>query len=118
MEKNAYYISVGSRGISQIETATPFELEIEATEDEIKALREIFNEMYSDDWVGFFRAHVPVVQYHHDQPNDLIDQNLINVYKMLHKLGTPETKQHIESMGVLNNRENKGYDWDEGHPTM
>lgn len=103
MEKNTYYISVGSREISQIKTASPFELEIEATEDEVRALREIFDEMYSADWMGFFRAHVPYVQYHYDRENDMIDRDLINVYQMLYDLGKPETKQHIESMGILNN---------------
>lgn len=103
MEKKTYYISVGSREISQMKTASPFELEIEATEDEIRRLREIFDEMYSADWMGFFRAHVPYVQYHFDKENDMIDQDLIKVYQMLYDLGKQETKQHIESMGILYN---------------
>ena len=112
MEKKTYYISVGSRGISQIKTATPFELEIEATEDEIRTLRGMFDEVYSEDWVGFFRAHVPYMQYHFDRPNDSIDNGLQNVYKMLYELGNPETRRHIESMGILNNHNS------EGHSTM
>jgi len=110
MERKTYYISVGLREISQIKTASPFELEIEATEDEIRALREIFDEMYSAEWMGFLRAHVPYVQYHYDKENDMIDRDLINVYQMLYNLGKPETKQHIESMGILDNLD--------GHSTM
>ncbi|WP_458412149.1 hydrolase [Schinkia sp. CFF1] len=117
MEKSTYYISVGSREISKIKTASPFELEIEATENEIRTLREIFDEMYSADWMGFFRAHVPYVQYHYDRPNDQIDQNLTNVYQMLYELGKPETKQHIETMGILN-RDDENYFGNDGHSTM
>ncbi|MEC1771145.1 hydrolase [Schinkia azotoformans] len=112
MEKQTYYISVGSRGISQIKTGTPFELEIEATDDEIRALRGIFDEMYNADVMGFLRAHVPFWEYHNDRENDIIDRNLMNVYQMLYDLGKPETKQHIESMGILTN-----YDG-ENHSTM
>lgn len=103
MEKETYYISVGSRGISQIKTASPFELEIEATHEEIQALRGIFNEMYDADVMGFVRAHIPFMPYHNDHENDLIDWDLTNVYQMLYNLGKPKTKQHIESMGILNN---------------
>ncbi len=102
MEKETYYISVGARGISKIKTGTPFELEIEATADEIRALRSIFNEMYNSDAMGFVRAHIPFLEYHNDMENDMIDRDLTNVYQMLYDLGKPETKQHIESMGILN----------------
>lgn len=112
MEKQTYYISVGSRGISQIKTATPFELEIEATEDEIRALRGIFDQMYTADVMGFLRAHVPFWEYHNDKENDMMDRDLMNVYQMLYDLGKPETKQHIESMGILNNLDG------ESHSTM
>lgn len=101
MEKNTYYISVGSRGISQIKSSSPFELEIEASEQEIRQLRELFDEMYSADWMGFFRAHVPYVQYHYDKENDMIDQGLYKAYSLLYELGKPETKHHIETMGIL-----------------
>lgn len=103
MEKETYYISVGARGISQIKTGTPFELEIEATSDEIRALRSIFDGMYNSDVMGFVRSHIPFLEYHNDSENDMIDRDLTNVYQMLYDLGKPETKQHIKSMGILNN---------------
>lgn len=112
MEKETYYISVGARGISKIKSGTPFELEIEATEDEVRALRGIFDEMYNADVTGFLRAHVPFFEYHHDRENDMMDRDLMNVYQMLYDLGKGETKQHIESMGILNNLDG------ENHSTM
>ncbi|WP_017756189.1 hypothetical protein [Calidifontibacillus oryziterrae] len=101
MGKETYYISVGSREISRSKTSSPFELEIEANETEIRQLRELFDEMYAADWMGFFRAHVPYVQYHYDKENDMIDEGLYKVYKKLYELGKPETKRHIETMGVI-----------------
>jgi hypothetical protein len=41
------------------------------------------------------------VQYHDDPENDDYDAQLTAVYRKLYELGTPETKRHIESMGVL-----------------
>ncbi|EKN63579.1 hypothetical protein [Schinkia azotoformans] len=112
MEKQTYYISVGSRGISQIKTGTPFELEIEATDEEIRALRGVFDEMYTADVSGFVRAHIPFLEYHNDPENDKMDRELMNVYQMLYDLGKTETKQHIESMGILTNLDG------ENHSTM
>lgn len=101
MEKETFYITVGSGEISKIRTASPFDLVIEATEDEISTLRELFDQQYSTEWQGFFRAHIPYIQYHHDKPNDAYDAGIKQVYQKLHELGTNETKEHIESMGIL-----------------
>ncbi|WP_102345208.1 hydrolase [Bacillus sp. Marseille-P3661] len=101
MEKKTYYIAVGSREISQFQGGSPYELEIEATDEEVRQLRELFDEIYAADWMSFWRAHVPYVQYHHDKENELIDNDLKKVYQKLHDLGKPETKEHIESMGIL-----------------
>ncbi|NSL51360.1 hydrolase [Calidifontibacillus erzurumensis] len=112
MDRKTYYISVGAKEISQIKTASPYELEIKATDEEIQKLRDIFNDMYTAEWSGFIRSHVPYVQYHYDRENDAIDRDLMNVYQMLYELGTPETKRHIESMGILD-----GF-YEDGHTTM
>ncbi|HHW36546.1 MAG TPA: hydrolase [Bacillales bacterium] len=109
MEKQTYYISVGTRGISPIKTGSPFELEIEATDEEIRALRGTFNEIYTADVSGFIRAHIPFLGYHSDPENDTVDMELMNVYQMLYDLGKTETKQHIESMGILTNLDGENH---------
>jgi hypothetical protein len=105
LNKKTYYIAVASGQISQVRSASSYEFEIQATDDEVRFLRELFDEAYSEDIKSFFRAHVPYEQYHHDPQNDAYDSRIYQVYKYLHDFGSPETKQHIESMGILNEME-------------
>jgi hypothetical protein len=46
----------------------------------------------------------PAIPYHQDVQNDAYDASLRQVYRLIHELGTPETRAHIESMGVLDDR--------------
>jgi hypothetical protein len=101
VEKKKYYITVGTQEISQIKPESPYEFEIEATDEEVRQLREIFDEAYAADFMSFFRAHVPYVQYHEDKPNDIYDNDLLQAYRLIHEFGTSETKEHIESMNIL-----------------
>ncbi|MFZ3589352.1 hydrolase [Bacillus sp. DJP31] len=99
--KKTYYISLGSGEISQISTASPWNYKIEASDDEIVQLREYFDQIYSTDWQGFMRAHVPYVEYHWDPTNDAYDETMQKVYGLIHELGDEETKQHITKEGLL-----------------
>ncbi|WP_456277908.1 hydrolase [Bacillus sp. AK128] len=99
--KKTYYISLANGEISQISTASPWNFKIEASDDEIVRLREYFDQIYSSDWQGFFRAHVPYVEYHHDPTNDAYDETMKSVYAMIYELGDQEAKQLIEEQGIL-----------------
>ncbi|WP_010174432.1 hypothetical protein [Bacillus coahuilensis] len=94
--KRTYYVGIASGEISTSSTDSPWDFQIEATNDEIVKLREVFDQNYSTDWQAFFRAHVPYLQYHYDRPNDAYDKNLQLSYKLIHELGNEETKAHIE----------------------
>ncbi|MCL6585676.1 MAG: hydrolase [Anoxybacillus sp.] len=87
--------------ISQVKTASPWDFQIEATDEEIIQLREYFDQNYSTDIQNFFRAHVPYIQYHYDRENDAYDETLKKIYQLIYKLGNEEAKQHIRSMGVI-----------------
>ncbi|WP_433743919.1 hydrolase [Falsibacillus pallidus] len=100
-EKKTYYIEVGSGEISSSATDSPWNFKIEATDEEITQLREIFDSNYSTGWQGFLRSHVPYIQYHYDRENDAYDRNLQQIYQMIHDLGDDEARTHIESMGIL-----------------
>ncbi|RLQ97852.1 hydrolase [Falsibacillus albus] len=100
-QKRTYYIEVGSGEISSSSTDSPWNFKIEATDEEITKLREIFDSNYATDEQGFFRSHVPYIQYHYDRENDAYDRNLQQVYQMIHDLGDEEARNHIESMGIL-----------------
>ncbi len=100
-EKKTYYITVGTGEITKSRTDSAWNFKIEATDDEIIQLRELFDQNYSMEWQNFFRAHVPYVQYHHDRENDQYDDTIVQVYQMIYNLGDAEAKQHIESMGII-----------------
>ncbi|WP_342432702.1 hydrolase [Neobacillus sp. FSL H8-0543] len=100
-QKKTYYIDVGTGGISQSETSSTYSFKIQANDEEITELRELFDQNYSTEWKNFFRAHVPYVQYHYDRENDAYDNTIQQVYGMIHKLGDDQAKQHIESMNIM-----------------
>ena len=101
-ERHDYYIEVATGEISRSSTDSEWNFKISATDEEITQLREVFDSNHSVDWQNFYRAHVPYVQYHFDRENDAYDENLQQVYGMLHLLGDEEVKKFIEGIGILN----------------
>ncbi|WP_071393768.1 hydrolase [Bacillus tuaregi] len=100
-EKKTYYIEIASESISQSATDSPWNFKIEANDEEIRQLREYFNQSESTEIGNFIRAHIPFREYHNDPDNDRYDENLKYIYQTIHKLGDAEAKQHIENMGFL-----------------
>ncbi|QQZ10543.1 hydrolase [Heyndrickxia vini] len=100
-QKNTYYINVGSGEISRSSTDSPWNFKIEATDEEITRLRQIFDANYDEEIDGFLRAHVPFMEYHHDRSNDEYDKHMIEVYQMIYELGDQEAKRHIDKIGIL-----------------
>ncbi|MEA3320757.1 MAG: hydrolase [Bacillota bacterium] len=101
MGRKTYYISLAEGSISQVSTASSWDYQIQATDDEITHLREIFDQNYSSDWQGFWRAHIPYVQYHFDKTNDAYDNGLQQAFKMIYELGDEATKAHIKDQGLM-----------------
>lgn len=91
--------------ISRSATSSPWNFRIEATDDEITLLRELFDQNYSTEIQNFFRAHVPYIQYHYDRENDAYDKTLKKVYGIIYELGDEEARQYIESLGILSDDE-------------
>ncbi|MFD1020553.1 hydrolase [Thalassobacillus hwangdonensis] len=101
MEKEKYYVNLGTQEISLNHDANNDDFIIQATPEEIIELRTVFDEMYiADEW-SFYRSHVPARPYHKDKSNDEYDEGMKRAFRMLHDLGDETTKHHIESMGVL-----------------
>jgi hypothetical protein len=101
MERKTYYVAVGSGEIHEDKTVASYEFEIEATEEEAEQLSELFETTNSASHHSFWRSHTPYVPYHHDAENDAYDEALKAVYKKIHELGKPATKNHIETMNIL-----------------
>lgn len=102
MDKKRYYISVQSRTIMENQGDAAYELEIEATVEDLKQLEDLFEMVDDFDIQTYFRAHYPGIAYHHDSENDGYDYYLKETYRTLYHLGTNETKDHIASMNILN----------------
>jgi len=100
MSKKKYYVSVQSRTIMERQGDAAYELEIEATPEELRQLQSLFEEMEASDQDAYFRTHFPGIPYHHDSENDRYDDSLKRVYRTLYSLGTEETKSHIAAMNV------------------
>ncbi|HLR62718.1 MAG TPA: hydrolase [Lentibacillus sp.] len=101
MMKNKYYVNLGSQEISRIKYDNNDEFIIYATDDEIRILRGKLDGMHDSDMRAFFRAHVPIMPYHNDKPNDDYDAGVTEAFQMIYDLGDKETKQHIEDIGIL-----------------
>jgi hypothetical protein len=101
MDKKTYYVSVQAGTVLEDMEAAPFEFVIEATPKELDKLQVLFEEKDEADDDTFTRGMTPAIPYHQDVQNDAYDASLKRVYRYIYELGTPETRKHIESMGVL-----------------
>ncbi|WP_442603644.1 hypothetical protein [Paenibacillus sp. KN14-4R] len=101
MSKSKYYVSVQSGSILPNQGDAAYELEILANEEEIDHLQSLFayKDVYDEE--THLRAPIPGIPYNHDEENDQYDMNLNHIYQFLYEVGTPETKQHIDSMQIL-----------------
>jgi hypothetical protein len=104
LEKRPYYVNVESGEILTDKTASAYQFEISASEEEMKKLEKKFEEIDSAATDTFYRSHVPYVPYSDDPDNDRYDEKLKEAYQIIHDLGQEETKTFIESMKILNTK--------------
>jgi hypothetical protein len=100
-ERRTYYIEVASGEITQSQSNSPWNFKIEANDAEIHTLRSYFDENEQAELGNFLRAQIPFKEYHLDKENDIQDEKLKHIYQLIYHLGDQEAKQHIESMGIL-----------------
>ncbi|RKP54207.1 hypothetical protein D7Z26_12610 [Cohnella endophytica] len=98
--RKTYYVAVGARQVLEDREAAAFEFAIQANDDEVHQLQELFEEIQdSDEDNAFHFSGNPMVS---DDPEDETFIALLqDIYGMLYRLGTPETKKHIEDMNIL-----------------
>lgn len=104
MEQEKYYVSMQSLNISQTKSGNNDEFVIYATEEDVLLLKAKFDNMHHADWASFWRALVPIVPYHLDQPNADYDSEMVEAFQLLYDLGDEQTRSHIGSMGILGDR--------------
>ncbi|MFC4103782.1 hypothetical protein [Paenibacillus xanthanilyticus] len=108
MERSRYYMSVSAR---TIETAPSIaeQLTIYANEEELLALEKLLEQEDKDDQLTHVRAAIPYKSAERDPATDRFSEHLEMLYAYIYKIGTPETKAHIESMDILPKLENQNH---------
>lgn len=101
MERKKYFVSVASGEISQIKFGNNDDFTVYATDSEVRDLRSTLEVMHKADVKSFWRAHVPIMSYHHDQANDQYNAGIKEAFQKIYHLGDEETKENIKSMEVL-----------------
>jgi len=103
-EKKKYYVSLQSREISQIKHGNNADFTIEATDREVTRLRSKLNEIHDAEMGTYWRAHIPIMPYHHDESNDRYDKSITEAFEMLYQLGDEDARTFIEESGILHDR--------------
>lgn len=100
-ERKTYYVSVGAGQVLEDREAAPFEFEIRANEEELNKLQEMFEETSSAEEASVFHFVRPITTKGDEDYNAVYVAQLRDIYRLLHRLGTEETRRHIESMNIL-----------------
>jgi hypothetical protein len=104
MEKNKYWVNVRDQEIVPQGETVNYEFEIEATDEEVTELRERLDQLVEVDTKLLNRAKTPYEPLpEHDQEikNAPYDERLLDVYRLIHQLGVPKTRIHIEEMNIM-----------------
>jgi rubrerythrin len=102
MDRKTYYVTVQHGEIMDDPTAFNFDYVIEANEEELDQLEELFEDTATEEQETIFHSFTLSSSTYYNNENDAYDLSLRSIYRKLHELGTPETKQHIEKMNILN----------------
>jgi hypothetical protein len=108
MDKRKYYVSVQAKTIMEHQGDAAYELEIEATPQEVHQLQELFESENETDFNNYIRMHSPEILKEELVSHARLDQYLTHVYRLLYELGTSETRSFVQSMNVLQGLQN-GY---------
>lgn len=97
--RKPYYVSVGARQVLEDPTAAAYELVVQANEEELNKLQELFEELASMEEAEavHFVKH-PFANVSRERMTAESWDLTTQIYKLLHELGTDETKAHIDSM--------------------
>jgi hypothetical protein len=108
MDKERYYVSVSAHTITKEPSMTD-QLTVLATEKELDHLETLLQQEEDNDDHTSLRAIIPYKSADHDPSTNKYNDNLISIYRYIHKIGTVETKRHIEYMDIIRDLKNTDY---------
>ncbi|MBP1997077.1 hydrolase [Paenibacillus eucommiae] len=103
MDKSRYWVSVGNLEILPQGEGANHEFEIEATEAEITYLKELLDQLVSEDTQLLGRAKSPYEKLPEDDQdvkNISYDMQLKEIYRLIYELGSSETKAHLHETNM------------------
>ncbi|GAA0379872.1 hydrolase [Bacillus horti] len=113
-QKKKYYIAVENGQILEDQEAAAYELVIEATEEEVNELSKLFAKKDVEDVGLFVDPHLPNKWSDVEDDVQSYSNQLEEIYKLIYRLGTPETKQHIEQNEIIEKVSNDHQQYDFG----
>lgn len=101
--RKIYYVNVQSKQLYNVPDIAPYHLVIMANEEEYQ---QVFARL---EGLGINDEHIlsfSTVQLQNDSPemsnvNKEHDERIQNLYRLLYKLGTDESRKHIEQMQII-----------------
>jgi hypothetical protein len=96
MDKRKYYVSVGTGDVHDTPVASSYQFEIEATPAEAARLSALLDKANTDAGNGFLQ-----IRAFENDKHKAFDETFSSIYQTIHDLGDDTTKEHIESMGIL-----------------
>lgn len=101
MVKKKIFVTVNAAEVREVSIPGDVEFEIIATEEDVLEIQNIFNRMDDETKSGLKYLARPFNEKSVDQKRDNESDDMVAIYELLHKLGTDETREDIESMDIL-----------------
>lgn len=100
MDKQRYYVSVSANMVGTEPSLTD-QLTVLATDAERNELVSLLNREQKNNDTTYIRAQIPYKSADHDRGTRRFNDSMLDVYRYIYKIGTIETKRHIEYMDIL-----------------
>jgi transcriptional/translational regulatory protein YebC/TACO1 len=100
--KEKYFVNIVNGGIAKEGMENDGSFAIYADESDLSRVEEKLENMNSANQGSYVRAHVPYFPEEESPENSRYDKNLKELYQVLYELGDEQTKEHIESINILN----------------
>lgn len=100
--KETYYVSVSAGTITKEENHTTDQLSVYATDREIDQLMSLLAKRADTDDATHLRAIIPYKSADHDPATDKYNEQMLDIYRTIFRIGTEETRRHLIHMDILN----------------
>ncbi|GGD69617.1 hypothetical protein [Paenibacillus nasutitermitis] len=108
MTPQTYYVSITS-GTIEREPSNTDQLAIQASEDQLDVLKHKLDKEIFTNEITSLRAVIPFKSADHDKSEEQYSEDIRDLYTYIYQIGTPETKNHIDSMKILPKLTNQDY---------